>query len=130
MLGTIPIDISNPLSNRAPDAMVLSPRSSANLSLGQPGSTRVREGFQGSFSNIVREQAWQYLSSYRGNSASGGNTPYHKKFKDLVDGKDFEMEGLQVLSNVLSYRAAMIGWATSCKDYLNLPINDVHLFNT
>jgi hypothetical protein len=130
MLRTILVDTSNPLTNRAPDSNISSPRSLAKLALGESRSIHLGEGFRGSFANIVREQASQYLNSFPGNPAVGGNTLYHSSFHSLVRGEDFDNEELEELSDVLSYRAAIMGWATDCKNYLDLTIDDAHLFDT
>jgi hypothetical protein len=55
-LRAIPIDIANPITNRAPGANA--DFGIAMLSLGKSGSTTsLGQEFQGSFSNIVLEQA-------------------------------------------------------------------------
>lgn len=132
MLRSIPIDISNPLLNRAPNTNSSPTENLGDLSIGESGSIHQGMGFQGSFSNIVREQAWQYLHSFPGNSALGTNS-HHSTFERLVKGKDFDYnnhEHLKYLSNVLLYRNDMMKWVTNCKNYLDLTIDDAHLFDS
>jgi hypothetical protein len=127
MLKTIPIDIANPLTNRAPNANF--EVGMATLSLGESGSITLGQEFRGSFSNIVREQARQYLNSFPGNDASGCNS-HHAWFQRLVRGESSDKEHLGELSNALCYRMSMMKLATDLKDYLDLPIEDGHLFDT
>jgi hypothetical protein len=132
MLKTIPIDISNPLTNRNPNANF--EVGIDDLSLGESGSITLGQEFQGSFSNIVREQARQYLNSFPGNDALGCNS-HHAAFQRLVreesfDKEHFDKEHLEDLSNILCYRMSTIKLATDFKDYLDLQIADAHLFDT
>jgi hypothetical protein len=89
---------------------------------------RAREGFQGSFFNIVREQAWQYLSSYPRNSASSGNRPYYKKFKGLVGGRDFERKSCKY--SATSYTTELLLWDGPLAARAILTINDTRSLDT
>jgi hypothetical protein len=129
MLRTIPIDRANPLTNRAPNANFEFTSSMATPSVGEFGSITLGQEFQGSFANIVRDQALQYLNSFPGNDASGCNS-HHVRFQHLVQGGNYDREYLEILSNILCYRMSVMKWATDLKDYLGLPINDGHLFDT
>jgi hypothetical protein len=129
MLRTIPIDTANPLTNRAPNGNFETASSMAALSLGESGSVTLGQEFRGSFANIVREQAQQYLNSFPGNDASGCNS-HHAWFQRLIRGEKTDKEHLEYLSNVLCYRMSIMKWATDLKDYLELPIDDGHHFDT
>jgi hypothetical protein len=141
MLKPIPIDKADPLTNRAPNAnfevdmAILSLGEpgcivgTAASSLGEPGSIILGQEFRGSFLNIVREQARQYLNSFPGNDASGCNS-HHSRFQSLVRGDSFDEEYLETLSNILCYRMSIMKLATDFKDLLDLPIADRHLFDT
>jgi hypothetical protein len=126
MLRTIPIDIANPLTNRAPNINFEAGMDA--LSHGESGSITLGQEFQGSFLNIVREQARQYLNSFPGNDASGCNSD-HVWFQRLARGESSDMEHLEMLSNALCYRMSMMKLATDFKDYLDLSIDDGHLFD-
>ena len=129
MLKTIPIDKSNPLTNRNPKTEFLVPLTMANLSLGESGSIHPIEGFRVRYINVVREQARQYLNSFPGNDAVGGNRD-HSYFQELVRGKEYDKEFLEYLSNVLCFRMSVMKRATDYKNYLGLSIDDCHLFDT
>lgn len=132
MLRTVPVDTANPLVNRDPTNVQFG---MASLSIGQSGSTSSGQGFLGNFSNIVAEQARQYLNSFPGNDASGCN-PQHSYFRLLAKGEIpdqgdiFDQEHLENLSTELRYRMSLMEVATRYKDFLGLPIEDCHLFDT
>lgn len=129
LLRMIPIDISNPQTNRNPKAEFLVPLSKAKFSLGESGSIHPDESFRGRYINIVKEQARQYLNSFPGNDARGGNS-VHSNFQELVYGKEYDKEALEYLGNVLCFRMSVMKLATDYKNYLDLSIDDCHLFDT
>lgn len=100
-----------------------------SLSIGESGSIFLGQEFGGNFANIVREQVRQYFKSFPGNDASGCNS-HHSYFQSLVQGEIPDDEQLEYLSNILCYRMSMMTLATDLKDYLDLQIDDAHLFDT
>ncbi|ELR08992.1 hypothetical protein GMDG_00610 [Pseudogymnoascus destructans 20631-21] len=127
MLKVIPIDTANPMRNRAPNANVGG--SMASLGVGEYGSTTLGQAFPGNFTNIVAEQARQYLMSFPGNDASGSN-PQHSWFRRIARGQITDSEHLEILSDELCYRNALTGVATRYKAFLELQMEDAHLFDT
>lgn len=112
------------LSNR-----VNRPTEQASLSVGEDISSGFRLACLGSFANIVAEQARRYLKSFPGNDASGSN-PQHDWFWLIAGGETTDRDHLEVLFDELCYRNALTRVATICKDLLQLPIEDAHLFDT
>ncbi|OBT68175.1 hypothetical protein VE03_02403 [Pseudogymnoascus sp. 23342-1-I1] len=104
------------------------PAKLASSSLGEFGSAPLGLARLGSFANIVAEQARQYLNSYPGNDASAFN-PQHSWFRRIARGQITDREHLEILSDELCYRNALTGAATRYKDFLELPIEDAHLFD-
>lgn len=94
-----------------------------------PGSTSMGRDFSRLFSDIVCEQARQYMNSYPGNHAWGCNTPHHTRFANLARGIVHFEGSLGHDSDVLCYRLSMTKLATDIKNYLDLPIADAHLFD-
>ncbi|KFY46316.1 hypothetical protein V494_00498 [Pseudogymnoascus sp. VKM F-4513 (FW-928)] len=101
----------------------------ASLSIGQSRSTTLGQGFPGNFSNIVAEQARQYLNSFPGNDALGSNNQ-HSYFRLVAKGEISDPEHLEDLSDELRYRMSLMEVATRYKNFLELPIEDCHLFDT
>lgn len=97
-------------------------------SVGEYGPIALRQEPLGFFANIVAEQARQYLDSFPGNDASVCNSQ-HSWFQLVAGEVVMDREHLEDLSNALLYRNALTGVATRCKDYLQLPIADAHLFD-
>jgi hypothetical protein len=132
-LKSIPVDISNPITNRAPGSGF--EVATERLSIGESGSVTIGQEFPGSFMNILREQARQYVNSFPGNDAGGCNN-HHGTFQELARGDEFDQEFsndreyLGNLSNELCYRRALMTLATNYKDYLELEIADGDLFDT
>ena len=105
------------------------PTEQASLSVGEDISSGFRLACLGSFANIVAEQARRYLKSFPGNDASGSN-PQHGWFRLIAGGETTDRDHLEVLFDELCYRNALTRVATICKDLLQLPIEDAHLFDT
>ena len=131
MLRAIPMDKADPVTDRDPrnDSF-----SMADLSLGESGSANLGKEFRGSFINIIREQARQYLNSFPGNEASAGNS-HHVHFRKLVRSEEYDKEFyhdefLEFLSNILCFRIAVTQLATEYKKYLDLSFPDCHLMDT
>ncbi|OBT86114.1 hypothetical protein VE02_05434 [Pseudogymnoascus sp. 03VT05] len=81
------------------------------------------------FADIVAEEARQYLRSFPGNDAFRGNSQ-HGWFRALAGGQATNRDHLEVLYAELLYRNELTRIATRCKVFLQLRIEDAHLFDT
>ncbi|KFY46315.1 hypothetical protein V494_00497 [Pseudogymnoascus sp. VKM F-4513 (FW-928)] len=81
------------------------------------------------FSDIVAEQARQYLRSFPGNDASEWNQQ-HIWFRHIARGGTTDREHLRVLSNELLYRNSMTAVATRFKNALGISMANADLCNT